>query len=156
MTKFKKRAKGTPLSGIPIPLLSATEAEILRQPKFGMYPFGWYEDGTTKNGKDMIKGSIQPHTTPQSIQRHLRRPTGGRILTNTEHERENIMSRASMTSNVTLFSRDLLDTRGSALETNPADSNSGTPWIMGKVVTPRTGQSSFREEKPLQQLGNTV
>jgi hypothetical protein len=156
-TKFKKTMKGVPMSGTQIPLLSATEAEINRRPKFDMFPFGWYNDGGSPaqhNGVNELartEGVLPGDTRPS-----LRRRTGEAPSTTTRNDRENMMSRASMTSNVTLFSRDLLDTRGSTYEMQGAESF-GTPWTALKVMTPGTGRSSMRDGmKPLQQLGNTV
>ena len=65
-----------------------------------------------------------------------------------QNDRGNMMSRASMTSNITLFSRDLLDTRDLVLG-HKLKSEFSTPWNIGKSMTPGT-------EEQHETLGHTV
>ena len=144
VTKFFRPDKATPLDGTPIPLLTATETEIMRRPKFEMYPFGWEE----KSEED-IRLVPKQLSDAYSAAKKIGKNTNANRLRKNKRGREQGVSRASITSSVALFSRTLLDTRASEGE---EDTNTGRLYTRSGMLTNRTIQpgvtSDYTESGP--------
>jgi hypothetical protein len=134
IAKFSLPTKNVPISRKIIPLLTATEARIKKQPKFVEYPFGWYDkndiEGQMKrfnkdkrqecgNSSNYDSRSRTRHDAGTINNKYDPNTAGG--LTNfskgLDAARTNMNSRASMTSNVShirFSDLDLFDGRSTA------------------------------------------
>ena len=145
IAKFTLPTKEVPISRKVIPLLTATEAKIRKQPKYPEYPFGWYsndmegqmerwEDERHERGNMNYSSNNKRHQNYRQSGINYGPNTVGGMTNNSkvfDVARTNMNSRASMTSNVShihFSDLDLFDGRS----TNMSTRNSFRTGTVGK------------------------